>query len=249
MLGNRIKSGVIVLFSLMVSVQLRAAEWSSSNIQLLHGSGYRLADERKTILTIEHANRWRYGDNFFFLDAANPNQAGTLLYAELTPQISIGRVRGVPIRAAAVRDVMLSANIEMGAGLHSRLLGIAFALDLPGFDFANIALYRRQSFRDQVVEQSPAGGQLSLAWARPFMVGDSHWQFEGFADYAFGENGGSSPKSDNLLTAPRLLLDAGAMWGEPGHLFAGIEYQFWRNKYGVEGVDERVSQAMVKWLF
>ena len=34
-----------------------ALEWSSTNIQLLHGSGYQLGDSERTIFTLEHANR------------------------------------------------------------------------------------------------------------------------------------------------------------------------------------------------
>ena len=60
---------------------------------------------------------------------------------------------------------------------------------------------------------------------------------------------GSNPKANNLNAAPRLLLDLGHFRGTPGHLFAGIEYQPWRNKFGIEGVDEDVAQVMLKWVF
>ena len=29
----------------------------------------------------------------------------------------------------------------------------------------------------------------------------------------------------------------------------GIEYQIWRNKYGLKDIDEDVAQAMIKWIF
>lgn len=29
---------------------------------------------------------------------------------------------------------------------------------------------------------------------------------------------------------------------------AGVECQIWRNKFGIDGVDEDVAQAMVKWI-
>ena len=36
---------------------------------------------------------------------------------------------------------------------------------------------------------------------------------------------------------------------KPGNLFVGVEYQYWKNKYGVDGVDENVVQMMAKWFF
>lgn len=48
---------------------------------------------------------------------------------------------------------------------------------------------------------------------------------------------------------PRLWLDAGALWGAPGHLEVGVEYFWWQDKYGIEGVDEEVVEPAVKWTF
>ena len=68
-------------------------------------------------------------------------------------------------------------------------------------------------------------------------------------DYAFGEDSGSNPKENSIVAAPRMLLDVGSSWGKPGVLEAGIEQQIWRNKFGIDGIDEDVTQAMVKWIF
>ena len=70
--------------------------------------------------------------------------------------------------------------------------------------------------------------------------------FEGFFDYAWGED----PLEDNIITAPRLLVDVGGLagWGE-NQLQVGVEYQIWRNKFGIDGMDEDVPQAMVKWIW
>jgi len=246
---NVFSLGVVMVLAMAATGRAAAAEWSSSNIQLLHGSGYKLADEEKTILTVEHANGWQYGDNFFFLDVANPNQANTALYAEFSPRLSLSRISGRPIAYGVIKDLLLAAGLEMGDNLNTTLWGVGLSLDLPGFAFTSLNFYRRESYRGWVAEGSDPGWQTTLSWSRPFTLGDSRWLFEVFADYAFGESGGSSPKSDNLVMAPRLLFDVADLWGAPGHLLTGIEYQVWRNKYGVEGVDEDVAQAMVKWVF
>ncbi len=32
-------------------------------------------------------------------------------------------------------------------------------------------------------------------------------------------------------------------------IYAGIEYQYWKNKYGIKDIDESYVQFMGKWVF
>jgi hypothetical protein len=45
------------------------------------------------------------------------------------------------------------------------------------------------------------------------------------------------------------MVDVGKAFGAPGTFQAGIEHQMWRNKFGISGIDEDVSQFMVKWIW
>ncbi|HBR97832.1 MAG TPA: DUF5020 domain-containing protein [Gammaproteobacteria bacterium] len=226
-----------------------AAVWNSSNVQLLSGDGYELGEEKRTILTYENALGWAYGDSFIFIDVTEPTSEGTTYYSEWSPRFSFGKIAGKDLSFGIVKDVMLATTLEMGNGVSATLIGIGLPLDLPGFAFANVNVYARDSQRDFAAEQTESGGQVTLTWKRPFAIGPTNWSFEGFMDYAFGEDGGSNPKEDNIVAAPRLLLDVGSLWGKPGVLEAGIEQQVWRNKFGIDGIDEDVTQAMVKWIF
>ena len=76
-------------------------------------------------------------------------------------------------------------------------------------------------------------------------AGGAQLSVGGFLDYA----GAEGPARANLLFVPQLLLDLGALWGAAGHLHAGIEYSYWRNKFGLPGVTESVVQPMVRWTF
>ena len=67
-----ILSSVFLMFATS-SEPVYSSDWSSSNVQLLHGSNYELGDKQMTVLTFEHANAWGYGDTFFFLDVYNPD--------------------------------------------------------------------------------------------------------------------------------------------------------------------------------
>lgn len=183
------------------------------------------------------------------MDVTEPNGKGTTHYAEFAPRLSLSKLSGLNSSLGMIKDTYIAASFEMGDGLNAQLFGIGVSLDLPKFSYANANFLRRKTHRDWVTTNTDAGWQLTLTWGLPFTLNNSKWQFEGFLDYAFSEDGGSHPKTDNMITAPRLLLDTGHLWGTSNHLFTGIEYQVWRNKFGVDGVDEDVPQLMVKWVF
>ena len=239
----------ILALSLLASVSMtsQAAEWSTTNVQALYGDGYKLGDQSMAIMTLEHANGWKYGDNFFFVDVSNPTAKGTSYYAEFSPRLSLGKIGGKDMSFGIVKDVLVAGTLEMGEDLRASLIGVGLALNLPRFAFADFNLYYRKSERDWLAVQTDSGAQVTIDWLLPFTLGGQKLAFEGFADYAWGEKGGSAPKADNLVAGPRLLVDVGNWFGAPGTLQAGIEHQIWRNKYGVKGVDEDVTQVMLKW--
>lgn len=221
--------------------------FSTTNFQYLRGDNYELGDQQRSIITVEHANGWAYGDNFFFVDVTNPdrngNQTGTGYYAEFSPRLSFGKMFGADLSSGIIRDYLITTTLELPEEPVDKtyLYGLAIDLDLPGFAFFQTNFYIRNS-------QAPGvdtGHQITLAWLYPFHTGSLNWVFEGFLDYAFGED----PLEDNLLTAPRLLLDLGALAGSPSKIYAGVEYQYWDNKFGIDGVTESVAQAMLKWVF
>lgn len=220
-----------------------AATFSTTNIQYLVGSQYELGDKTRSIITLEHADAWKYGDNFFFVDIENPNRTGTNnqtgFYGEISPRFSLGAMTGQPMTFGVVKDVLITTTLEAGNGFHNNLYGIAVDLNiLPVFQ---INYY----IRNEIGAGTDLGSQLTLVWLAPFEAGPVSMVFEGFFDYAWG----NKPKEDNIVTGPRLLADIGKLWGAPGTLQAGIEYQMWRNKFGIDGVDENVPQAMVKWIW
>ena len=226
-----------------------AANWSSTNIQYLYGTDYNTGlggDDTRSIITVEHANGWKYGDNFFFLDITNPNRNGspattTSLYAEFSPRFSLGAITGKDLSVSFIKDFLITTTLETGNGFHNYLYGLAADFKIPGFTFFQFNWY---IVRDEVTADDK-GSQITLAWLLPFKLGSADLAFEGFLDYAYGLD----KSEDNTITAPRLLIDVGKYFDAPGTLQAGIEYQIWRNQYGVKGQDEDVPQLMVKWIW
>lgn len=247
-------SRTLLSFALMAAVVLStwatpafsgAAQWSSTNMQYLYGSKHELGDETRAIITLEHVNGWKYGDNFFFIDITNPDRSGddtaTGYYGEISPRLSFGKIFDKDLSFGIVKDVLFTSTAELGQGFRSYLYGIAIDLTLPKFNFFQVNWY----VRNDVDSERDLGQQITLVWGLPFKTGSVDWMFEGFADYAYGLD----PDEDNLIAGPRLLVDLGKMWGSAGVLQAGVEYQIWRNKFGIDGVDEDVPQAMLKWIW
>ncbi len=232
-----------------------SAIWSSTNIQYLYGDSYQSIyydpvmdgltskDDTRSIITLEHVDGWKYGDNFFFVDITNPNRSKeetpTSFYGEISPRLSFGKMSGKDLSFGIIKDVLLTTTMEVGEGFHNYLYGIAVDLELPRIPVFSINYYVRNE------AGTDTGNQLTLVWVAPFSIGAVDFSFEGFLDYAYGVD----PSEDNLITAPRFLVDVGKFWGAPGDLQVGVEYQIWRNKYGIKDIDEDVAQAMVKWIW
>ncbi len=221
------------------------ARWSSTNLQYHYGTDYELGDKERTLITLEHASGWKYGDNFFFVDITNPDRTGeqtqTSWYGEISPRFSIGKMTGKDLSAGIIQDFLITTTMEMGEGFHTYLYGVAVDLKLPKFNFFQINWY----VRNEVTFGTDLGQQITLAWGMPFAIGKAQFSFEGFFDYAWDVG----PSKDNIVTQPRLLLDVGSLWDAPGVFQAGIEYQIWRNKFGIDGIDENFPELMVKWIF
>lgn len=236
---HRVWSTVIFLLISGAPVA-HAAEWSSTNLQILHGVGYELGPRERTLLTFEHASGWAGGDHFFFFDVTEPTGRETDLYGEWQPRLSFSKLTGREPWAGVVKDVLLAGQLNFGKGFRAYLVGIGFDLDLPGFSFFQVNVYAR----DENL-RSGQTWQITPAWLFPFTLGETHWQFTGFVDWAGSEGDGKS----NVQAQPQLLLDLGTWFGSLDQLQIGIEYQYWRNKFGVDGVTENAPEAMLKWTF
>jgi nucleoside-specific outer membrane channel protein Tsx len=235
---------VMLTIAIVPDASAGSAAWQSTNFQYLYGSGFKLGAKERSTITVEHANAWKYGDNFFFLDATDPetNRSGssTALYAELSPRFSLSKITNSNLSFPLVKDVLVATTLEMGQGFHNYLYGVGLSLDLPKFAFADLNMYVRNDPKQYGVTY-----QITPCWALPFTIGPAKMLFEGFVDIAGAE--GSS--EFNIDAQPRLLLDVGNFWGAPDSLFAGTEVIYWHNKFGVKDVKETAPQAMVKWVF
>lgn len=218
-------------------------EWHSGNIQLLRGKHYKVGDAERSIITVEYANQWAYGDTFIFVDASRYDDGVKTAYGEISPRFSLSKMFDTDLSNNLVKDVLLSFTLEKGEDdVRAYLYGIGMDLNLPGFRYFKSNLYLRHNPR---LEEDT--WQITLAWQYPFQISQTRFKTEGFADLA----GNAAPAyHSNQFIVPRLLADLGPLF-DTGHntLWFGIEYSYWNNKYGIRGVKESTPQLQLIWNF
>jgi nucleoside-specific outer membrane channel protein Tsx len=230
------------------------------NVQALYGSKYREPSNSdavaKGIITFENSSRWSWGSSYFFLDilrSDGKDQHATAAYAEWYPSGSLSKIFGRRLSAGPLRDVSATLGLNVGAKSTGAeplvfLPGVKFDLNVPGFRFFSLGTY---SYIDQGRRSGASNGchatsyQLTPSWSLPFNIGAAKFSFEGFVDF-IGHHGQCTSQ---IQSQPQVKLDIGSFWGSPDKISAGIEWQYWHNKFGVQGLNESLPQFMIQWVF
>ncbi|WP_057833024.1 outer membrane protein OmpK [Colwellia sp. TT2012] len=225
-----------------------------------------------TIITFQHAGGWEYGDNFFFIDYSRysvnndanfPVSDSSELYGEWYSNFSLGAITGSDLSFGPVKDIGLVAGFNFAPEVNSAwvLPGMRFALDLPGFAFAQIDvtayIHQGGGSADSpvfTVVDEDSSFMIDFAWAYPFKIGSTSWSIEGHLEYIDGRiqtnNFGTTELESWILFQPQIRLDLGEVLGQKAQrLFVGIEYQYWKNKLGAKGVDDNTAQLLAVWRF
>lgn len=257
-----IKNKCLIVWSLLLSVvslsvQADIFDWSTTEIQYLHGDGYQMPknpqDVSRSILTLSHADGWALGRNFFFMDTlisehGEPSQVN--LYGEFYSYLSLSKMTGKNLSYGLFKDLNLAAGVNAGENLDSdrsgtRVILYGFNVDfnLPGFKLFTVDFLRHDVLEPVSYDSS---WQITPVWKFPFTLFGTHWSLEGFADF-IGKKGPTYARS--ALAQPQIRLDIGDFLGASEHIFIGIEYQYWHNKYGIKGLKESLPQALLLWKF
>jgi nucleoside-specific outer membrane channel protein Tsx len=231
-------------------------DWSTTSLHYLHGKDYAFRDTNGDhdmgIVTIEHANGWKYGDNFLFMDISDPfdqtDEAAVNYYMEWHPRLSLSKISGKEFSFGPLKDILLAGEINYnyqngGFADDSKvyLYGLGFDFAVPGFNYFSLNVYVRDD-----LDKKGKSLQFSPYWDLPFSIGAANFHFQGFLDYATSEG---HDNHANICAQPQLLLDLGSFFGKPNTLLAGTEYSYWHHKYGTEDVNERVWQGMITYKF
>jgi nucleoside-specific outer membrane channel protein Tsx len=225
-----------------------------------------------TIITFQHAGGWEYGDNFFFMDYSRysvnndanfPVADSSELYGEWYSNFSLGAISGNDLSFGPVKDIGIVAGFNFAPEVDSAwvLPGVRFALDLPGFAFAQIDvtgyIHQGGGSADSpvfTVVDEDSSFMVDFAWAYPFKIGSTSWSIEGHLEYIDGRtqvnNFGTTELDSWILFQPQIRLDLGEVLGHKAQrLFVGVEYQYWKNKLGEKGTDDNAAQFLAVWRF
>ena len=213
--------------------------WSSFSLSYLNGSDYEVGDPDRQVVTVEHASGHSWGDNFFFLDRLESDNGNSENYMELSPRLSLSSLTGSDLSFGLVKDVLLAGTWESGEGFDNVLAGVGVSLDLPGFKYFNANLYRANN------DKSSDDTQLTLTWGLPFALSDAEFLYDGFIDWTTSE----SDKASEMNFTSQLKWNAGKLIGTSAPVYVGVEYAYWNNKFGIDGVDERNPALLLKWHF
>ena len=245
------------LLATTFAVSSQAAIWSSSEVHYSSGDYLNFATDKHdvttSILTFQHASGHKYGKNFFFVDHSR-SDTGSGFYGEWYSTFSLGAITGSDMSFGMVKDVGFLAGLNLAPGASSMhtLPGVSLALDLPGFAFANLDITGYNNIKTNGASGEESSYMLDFNWAYPFKAGGLSWSVEGHAEYIAGRDmkDGSTTLQDWILMQPQVRMDLGeALGNEAGNFFVGIEYQYWKNKYGVRDQNESMVQLQTVWNF
>jgi len=216
-------------------------------------------DIGKHILNLSHVSGYKYGTNFFNVDFlfsdkddpanAAPNAEGAHeAYVVYRHTLDIGKVTGSDLKFGFVRGVGATLGFDINsktdAGYNSKkrmiVAGPTLMIDVPGFlNVSLLALWESNApcntFAGTCVPRYDykVHPMLNLAWGIP--IGKSPFSFEGFANFigSKGTNEFGGPTKHEINIDMQIMLDVGKVTGGPAGKFkVGLEYQYWKNKFG-----------------
>ena len=213
--------------------------------------------EYTTILTVQNALSWKFGDSFFFADiiedSGNDGFNEKDLYGEWYPTLSLGKLSGKKVGAGPVRDIAFIGgfNFDADADVLIYLPGMRLAWKVPGFIFLNTDV---TAFIDASSGAESGGAprttnsfMVDVNWLLPFKIRGQSFAFTGHSEYIGARTNEFGNRVRGwILSQPQLTWDLGALFGAPSQLLVGIEYQYWRNKLGADAHDN-VCQLLVVW--
>ncbi|MCE1186635.1 hypothetical protein [Zoogloea sp.] len=221
---------------------------------------YGRDDITKSILNFGHASGYKYGTNFLNVDMLLANDRDPIsptsktgsqeVYVVYRHTLDLGKITGNPdaFKFGPVRGLGFTGGFDLNtkddSGYNSRkrmlVAGPTVMLDVPGF--LNVSLlqlwesnapYSKFSNTQTPRYNYDPHPMLNLAWGIP--IGNLPLSFEGYANFiaAKGQNefgGGTKPETN---IDAQIMYDASSLVGATPRTFKlGLEYQYWRNKFG-----------------
>jgi hypothetical protein len=253
------KSKLIPLATAIVAATLspiaNSAIWSDSFIGLTQGTKFKEpgspVEVEKTVVTLQYVGGYKYGVNFFSVDMlqsdhqdpakgptiATPSGRGAQeVYATYSNTLSFGKL-GANTKFGPIRDIGFqggfdfnSKNDTFGAGLVKFIAGPKVEFDVNGLLTLGL-LYCKENNNNGFTGKDvnfDGTGRLATVWNFNY-----DWSvpvtFKGWATYTQNKGLGTAPET---WLESSLLLDLAQVTGQPKTFYAGVGYQYIKNKFG-----------------
>jgi hypothetical protein len=238
-----------------------AAEWSDTSIGWRYGTEFRepfIADDiTKNIIDVQHASGYKYGTNFFNVDLlmsdkndpangggtnGNSTAGAQEAYVVYRNTVNLSKVTGSEYKFGFVRDIGGTFGFDWntkndGYGSRKRMLvaGPTLMLDVPGFLNVSALVLGESNAPNGIAGRYyyKTHPMLDIVWGIP--IGSSPFSFQGYFDIIApkgkDEFGGDTATETHFDVA--IMLDVGRVVGGPKDTFkVGLEYEYWKNKFG-----------------
>ncbi|PWB33130.1 hypothetical protein DCO48_10725 [Pseudomonas sp. SDI] len=260
---KRIASSLLLGSSLLATVPAMAGDlllWQTNSLTYLYGTKFEVNPAIQQTVTFEHADKWKYGDNFLFVDkifyngGQDRNKGSNTYYSEISPRLSFGKIFDRKFEFGPIKDVLLAMTYETGEGDNEAyLIGPGFDLAIPGFNYFTLNIYQRNTEGSR-----PGDGvwQITPAFSYTIPVGRSDILIDGYMDWVTdNDETRRGTYHANLHFNPQVKYDLGkALNVGAKQLYVGFEYSYWKDKYGIENsgrldTQQSVASALVKFHF
>lgn len=254
--------GASLALAFVMAGEASALEWMNNSLGFRYGQQFTNPNNpdkfAKRIYSFTHASGYQYGSNFFNLDVflsdnrdprKGTDDGGSEVYATYRHQLFASRVFDQPLGTGLIKDYAFTAgfdasrnNNRASAKKRALVFGPTLKFNTVGVLDLSLLYYRERNHSGIPGvrhENLTFNGtyNLNLTWLRPFKVGDHAAKFQGFVNH-IGEKG---EDYNNRDTAPETLMRTALMVAaRPGdrvqpNLWFGVGYEYWHNKFGVDG--------------
>lgn len=231
-------------------------QWQNTSLTYLYGRDFVVDPARQRTLTLEHANGWKYGDTFAFVDITafgndvHPANGSVAYYGEFAPRFSLGKTLDRAVAAGPIKDVLLATGYEFGEGdVETLLVGVGVDLEIPGLDYLQLNAYRRHPQHG-----GDSQWQITPVWAWTTPLGGSDLVVDGYIDWVIDN---TATRHAHLHFNPQVKYDLGKALGQREKtVYVGIEYDYWKNKYGIadnsvlgqelDGTNQNTTSLLIK---
>lgn len=243
------KKTLTLLLSLcFLSINAHAEQyWADNSLSLLYGGNYKMIsadeDSEARTMTLEHVSGHSWGGVFLFIDRIQTvDDSYRETYGELSPSFFLKKFDN-----GFIKSVNAEFTYEFGSSTtdpsstfsqDNYLAGVGLDFNIPGMDFFKATVYHAW---DNNTFGRAEDDQLTLSYGWHY----GQVYIDGFLDFTPSKG---SQKETELNFTPQITYDFGPMLGLKNKVKVGVEYAYWKNKFG-DGLKETQNNVslLVKW--